>query len=131
MQGKHIPWPSPEQPYRAQDTAPDPSSAESYESYPTECGGDKGCQCHRKAALWKLLQQELRLPNQNVSVERKEGERRLRFGSPLLPFAWRDGAKGAEGGECIAPAHRLSPWKGSREPRSTFHLGLGEEHVQK
>ena len=131
MQGKHVPWPCPEQPYRAQDPAPDPSSAEPYESCPTERGGDEGGQRHRKAALWKPLQQELHLPTQGVSVERKEGEGPPCFGSSLLPFAWRDEAKGAEGGECFAPAQRLRPWKGSREPRSTLRLGLGKEHVQK
>lgn len=123
--------PCPEQPYRAQDTAPDPSDAEPCENCPTEHGGDEGRQHHRKAALWKPLQQELRLPTQRVSMERKEGEGPLCFGSSLLLFAQRDGAKGAEGGECFSSAQWVKPWKGSREPRSTPHLGLGEEHMQK
>jgi len=131
MQGKHTPRPCLEQPCRAQDMAPEPSDAEPYESCPAECGGDEGSQRHRKAAPWKPLQQELCLPTQKVSVERKQGEGPLCFGSSLLPFAPRDGAKGAEGREHFAPAQQVRPWKGGREPRSTPRLGLGEEHVQK
>lgn len=79
--------------------------------------------------LWKALKQELYRPTQRVLVERKEGQGPLCFGSSLLPFGWRDGAKEAEGGECFAPAQQVRPWKGSREPRSTLTLGLGEEHM--
>lgn len=131
MQGKHLPWLCLEQPYRTQDMASELRSAEPRETCPTECGGDESSQRHCKAALWKPLQQELLLLIQRVSVERKEREEPSCFGSCLLPFAWRDGDKGPEGGECFAPAQQVRPWKGSREPGSTPHLGLGEEHGQK
>lgn len=59
-------------------------------------------------------------------METKEGEGPPCFGLLLLPFARGDGAKGAEGGERFAPAQRLKPWKGSREPRSPHTWGWGK-----